>query len=167
MSTTEIRASVDTVDPHEGRYPFHITKKEERQLRLQGARAVSSLVIGQATSFDEYARQLMIPPAVTDPARQAENLRLSGWEVEAMRKHLAPCRAGRQHGATTPDPGGQEVIKPQRPWKTLSHVELATTEWVDWCNHRRLHGEIGHIPPVEYETNYYRETTKPQLTATN
>ncbi|WP_434028161.1 integrase core domain-containing protein [Streptomyces graminofaciens] len=34
-----------------------------------------------------------------------------------------------------------EVIKPQRPWKTLSHVELATAEWGDWCNHRRLHGE--------------------------
>ncbi|MEU3175371.1 integrase core domain-containing protein, partial [Streptomyces sp. NPDC007000] len=60
-----------------------------------------------------------------------------------------------------------EVIKPQRPWKTLSHVELATAEWVDWYNHRRLHGEIGHIPPVEYEANYYRATTKPQLTATN
>lgn len=55
----------------------------------------------------------------------------------------------------------------QRPWKTLSHVELATAEWVDWYNHRRLHGEIGHIPPVEYEANYYRATTKPQLTAAN
>lgn len=60
-----------------------------------------------------------------------------------------------------------EVIKPQRPWKTLSHVELATAEWVDWYNHRRLHGEIGHVPPAEYEANYYRATTKPQLTATN
>ncbi|UCM88864.1 IS3 family transposase [Streptomyces marincola] len=60
-----------------------------------------------------------------------------------------------------------EVIKPQRPWKTLSHVELATAEWADWYNHRRLHGEIGHIPPAEYEANYYRATTKPQLTTTN
>ncbi|MGK5447114.1 integrase core domain-containing protein [Streptomyces radiopugnans] len=60
-----------------------------------------------------------------------------------------------------------EVIKPMRPWKTLSHVELATAEWVDWYNHRRLHGEIGHIPPAEYEANYYQATAKPQLTATN
>jgi putative transposase len=59
-----------------------------------------------------------------------------------------------------------EVIKPQRPWRTLSHVELATAEWVDWYNHRRLHGEIGHIPPVEYETNYYLTTTKPLVTTT-
>ncbi|MCH0561554.1 IS3 family transposase, partial [Streptomyces sp. MUM 16J] len=50
-----------------------------------------------------------------------------------------------------------ELIKPQRPWKTLSQVELATAEWIDWYNHRRLHGEIGHIPPVEYEANYYTE----------
>ncbi|RRR85799.1 hypothetical protein EHS43_06775 [Streptomyces sp. RP5T] len=60
-----------------------------------------------------------------------------------------------------------EVIKPQRPWKTLSEVELATAEYVDWYNHRRLHGGIGHIPPVEYETNYYLATTKPQVTTNN
>ncbi|MCH5678000.1 IS3 family transposase [Streptomyces gilvus] len=59
-----------------------------------------------------------------------------------------------------------ELIKPQRPWKTLSQVELATAEWVDWYNHRRLHGEIGHVPPVEYEASYYTESTKPQVTTT-
>ena len=58
-----------------------------------------------------------------------------------------------------------EVIKPRGPWKTLSHVELATAERVAWYNHRRLHGEIGHAPPAEYETNSYLNTTKPQLTA--
>jgi len=39
-----------------------------------------------------------------------------------------------------------ELIKPRRPWRTLSEVELATAWWVDWYCHRRLHGEIGHIP---------------------
>ncbi|MFC5957299.1 IS3 family transposase [Streptomyces pratens] len=57
-----------------------------------------------------------------------------------------------------------ELIKPRRPWKTLSKVELATAEWVDWYCHRRLHGEIGHIPPVEYETSYYNKTAKRQVT---
>lgn len=42
-----------------------------------------------------------------------------------------------------------ELIKPRRPWKTLSDVELATAEWVDWYNHHRLHGETGHVPPAE------------------
>ncbi|WP_256104046.1 IS3 family transposase [Streptomyces sp. ODS05-4] len=60
-----------------------------------------------------------------------------------------------------------ELIKPGRPWRTLSQVELATAEWIGWYNHRRLHGEIGHIPPVEYETNYYLTSTKLQVTATN
>ncbi|MGW0545315.1 integrase core domain-containing protein [Streptomyces griseoincarnatus] len=59
-----------------------------------------------------------------------------------------------------------ELIKPQRPWKTLSQVELATAEWIDWYNHRRLHGEIGHIPLVEYEANYYTELKKPQVITT-
>ncbi|MFJ2478476.1 IS3 family transposase [Streptomyces sp. NPDC087659] len=59
-----------------------------------------------------------------------------------------------------------ELIKPQRPWKTLSQVELATAEWINWYCHRRLHSEIGHVPPVEYETNYYTELTEPQVTST-
>ncbi|WP_413751766.1 IS3 family transposase [Streptomyces sp. R-74717] len=59
-----------------------------------------------------------------------------------------------------------ELIKPGRPWKTLSHVELATAEWIDWYCHRRLHGEIGHVPPVEYEANHYMKSTKPQVTTT-
>ncbi|MFC5959212.1 integrase core domain-containing protein [Streptomyces pratens] len=59
-----------------------------------------------------------------------------------------------------------ELIKPRRPWKTLSEVEPATAEWGNWYCHRRPHGEIGHIPPAEYETNYYRATTKPQVTVT-
>ncbi|MEY9878465.1 transposase InsO family protein [Streptacidiphilus sp. MAP12-33] len=59
-----------------------------------------------------------------------------------------------------------ELIKPQRPWRTLSEVELATAEWVDWYNHRRLHGEIGHVPPAEYEAAYYLTATKPQVTFT-
>ncbi|EHM28704.1 putative integrase component [Streptomyces sp. W007] len=60
-----------------------------------------------------------------------------------------------------------ELIKPGRPWRTLSQVELATAEWVDWYCHRRLHGEIGHIPPAEYETNYYFTATKTQVTTTS
>ena len=28
---------------------------------------------------------------------------------------------------------------------------------IDWFNHRRLHGEIGHIPPAEFETSHYAD----------
>ncbi|RXS65268.1 hypothetical protein EST92_29995 [Streptomyces sp. TM32] len=57
-----------------------------------------------------------------------------------------------------------ELIKTRRPWKTLSDVELATAEYVDWYNHRRLHGEMSHGPPVEDENSHYLSTTKPQVT---
>jgi len=32
-------------------------------------------------------------------------------------------------------------------------VELATLEWVDWFNNRRLLEAIGNIPPAETEVN--------------
>ncbi|MGP3975947.1 hypothetical protein ACTWQF_18500 [Streptomyces sp. 8N114] len=91
MSMTDTTSPTGAADPHGDGYPFHITKAEERQLRLQGERATPSPVVGQATSFDEYTRQLMIPPAVMDLVRKAAELQLSTWEVEAMRKQLAPA----------------------------------------------------------------------------
>jgi len=37
------------------------------------------------------------------------------------------------------------------PYKTLADVEYAVAGWVDWYNHRRLHGSLGMVPPVEFE----------------
>ena len=34
-------------------------------------------------------------------------------------------------------------------------VELATLEWVDWFNNRRLLEPIGNIPPAEAEERHY------------
>jgi putative transposase len=36
-------------------------------------------------------------------------------------------------------------------------VELATAEWVDWFNHRRLHEYCGDVPPVDLEAAYYAQ----------
>ena len=44
-----------------------------------------------------------------------------------------------------------ELIWQRGPWRTAEDVELATLAWVDWWNHRRLHGACGDVPPVEYE----------------
>lgn len=49
-----------------------------------------------------------------------------------------------------------ELIRRRGPWRGLDDVEFATLEWIDWFNHRRLHGEIGMVPPAEHETTYYR-----------
>ena len=48
-----------------------------------------------------------------------------------------------------------EVIHRRSSWKSIEAVELATLEWVDWFNHRRLLEPIGNIPPAEAEVNYY------------
>lgn len=60
-----------------------------------------------------------------------------------------------------------ELIKPRGPWRTHAQVELATAEWIDWYNQRRLHTEIGDIPPVEHEANYYAQTRPHQEAGTN
>jgi putative transposase len=48
-----------------------------------------------------------------------------------------------------------ELIGRHGPWRTAGQVELATAGWVRWWNHDRLHGAIGHIPPIEHEALYY------------
>ncbi|OKI23768.1 hypothetical protein A6A08_03125 [Nocardiopsis sp. TSRI0078] len=50
-----------------------------------------------------------------------------------------------------------ELIRNRGPWKGLDEVEIAVAEYVDWFNHRRLHGEIGLVPPAEFEDNFYRQ----------
>ena len=40
-------------------------------------------------------------------------------------------------------------------WTGLSDVELATLNWVDWFNKKRLHSAIGYVSPFEYEAMYY------------
>ena len=50
-----------------------------------------------------------------------------------------------------------ELIKPRGPWHTLDAVEIATAEWVDWFNYRRLYEFCGDIPPADLETAYYRQ----------
>ncbi len=50
-----------------------------------------------------------------------------------------------------------ELIKPRGPWRTLDLVEIATAEWVDWFNYRRLYEYCGDVPPVDLETAYYAQ----------
>jgi putative transposase len=50
-----------------------------------------------------------------------------------------------------------ELIRTRGPWRSLEQVELATAEWVDWWNQRRLHGAISDMPPVEFEALYHQQ----------
>ena len=58
-----------------------------------------------------------------------------------------------------------EVIRRRGPWRDLESVEFATLEWVDWFNHRRLLGPIGHVPPAEFEQQYYLAQEAPVMMA--
>jgi putative transposase len=51
------------------------------------------------------------------------------------------------------------VMRPKGGWKSVGDVEIAVAEYVDWFNHRRLHGEIGLVPPAEYETDHWASLT--------
>jgi putative transposase len=53
-----------------------------------------------------------------------------------------------------------ELINRRGPWKTIEQVEFATLEWVDWYNHRRLHGACERLPPAEFEQTRERSRTQ-------
>ena len=44
-----------------------------------------------------------------------------------------------------------ELLHPRGPWRGLDDLGIAALEYIDWFNHRRLHSEIGMVPPAEFE----------------
>ena len=50
-----------------------------------------------------------------------------------------------------------ELIHRRGPWRTVEQLEYALFEYIDWWNHRRLHGEIGMRTPAEAEADYYAQ----------
>ena len=47
-----------------------------------------------------------------------------------------------------------ELVYRRAPWRGREDLELATLEWVDWFNNRRLYGALGYVPPAEYEESW-------------
>ena len=53
-----------------------------------------------------------------------------------------------------------ELVYPQGPWRGLDDVEFLTMTYVDWFNHRRLHGEItDDLPDATSNTRPNRHLT--------
>ena len=48
-----------------------------------------------------------------------------------------------------------ELVYRRSPWRGGEDLELATLEWVDWFNNRRLYGALDYVPPAEYEAPWY------------
>jgi putative transposase len=55
-----------------------------------------------------------------------------------------------------------ELIHRRGPWPGLDRVEIATLEWVDWFNNRRLMEPIGYLTPNEAEARYYLTNPNPE-----
>ena len=50
-----------------------------------------------------------------------------------------------------------ELIRRFGPWRNVDAVEIATAEWVDWYNQRRLNQYCGDMPPVVLEQVHYAQ----------
>ncbi len=50
-------------------------------------------------------------------------------------------------------------VRNKGPWKNIDDLEIAVAEYIDFFNHRRLHGEIGPVPPAELEDRFNRDKT--------
>jgi transposase InsO family protein len=51
-----------------------------------------------------------------------------------------------------------ELIHRRGPWRNVEQGEWATLNYVDWFINRRIHNEIGKVPPAEFEHSYSRQT---------
>ncbi|KPI09927.1 Integrase catalytic region [Actinobacteria bacterium OV450] len=60
-----------------------------------------------------------------------------------------------------------ELIRNKGPWTGVNDVEIAVAEYIDWFNHRRLHGELGHITPAEHEAAHYADEPPTSLQKTS
>ena len=82
------------------------------------------------------------------------------WRRAARFSYAEALPAWRKRGSQPicpPSPASQDFWSraptghPPPGRKGVDDVEFATLEWVDWFNHRRLLGPIGHVPPAEFE----------------
>jgi putative transposase len=48
-----------------------------------------------------------------------------------------------------------ECTVPRGPWRDAGELELATAEWVEFYNKRRLHSSLDRMTPVEFEAAYW------------
>lgn len=92
--------------------------------------------------------QTPIPPGAVraTPLRDPD---LAGEWGNATKLHRLPCAPGHQTRGDSLFKA--ELVRNRGPWKSITDLEIAAVEYIDWFNLRRLHGENGLVPPVEYE----------------
>jgi putative transposase len=48
-----------------------------------------------------------------------------------------------------------ECTIPRGPWRNVGDLELATAEWVEFYDKKRLHGSLNRMTPAEFEAEYW------------
>lgn len=91
----------------------------------------------------------------TRPARTAAELRLRAGAVASIGSDGDSFDHAMAESVI--DLYKRECVRHDGPFRTVDELELATLSWVDWWNRDRLHGELGHVPPIEYEQAFYRQ----------
>jgi transposase InsO family protein len=76
-----------------------------------------------------------------------------GWRASRTASFVLDALEQALHDRRPVHRGG--LVHRRSPWRSFEAVELATLEWVDWFNNRRLLEPIGNIPPDEAEERYY------------
>ena len=59
---------------------------------------------------------------------------------------------------STAGPNGLVILR-----RDIDDLEIAVAEYIDWFNHRRIHGEIGYVPPAEDEAQHAAVVPSPEL----
>ena len=141
------------LDGREGQSP-----KEVAQVRILPGALINPQVSPYfASSSGLHVDHLLARCWQTGPGDGAD---LDGLDVTIDRqaKRLAPAAPWPRRSTRCSRPNWSAT---RGPGKGIDDLEVAVAEYVDWFNHRRLHGELGLIPPAEYEANHYRHNTAP------
>ena len=115
------------------------------QRNREGRPVVPGELIGHADAGSQYTSI-----AFTDHLAEAGIRPSIGSVADAYDNALMECVIGLYKTECI-----RTTVFHDGPYKTLADVEYATAGWVDWYNNRRLHGTLGMLTPVEYETAHY------------
>jgi putative transposase len=92
---------------------------------------------------------------MTRPNRYAQ-----GLPERAVSELAAMCSIARDFGMTRRRCYKTEVIHHHGSWRGLDDVEYATLEYIDCFNQPRLQGEIGMIPPADFDAIYQHQRAR-------
>ena len=53
------------------------------------------------------------------------------------------------------DPTLEVIEYLKADWQGLADVQLATLNWLDWFNKKRVHSTLGYVSPFDFEAMYY------------